>query len=460
MAQTLTVLHSFGSAPGPSFTNADGADVNTGLIFSGSTLYGVADQGGSSGYGTLFKVNTNGTGFTNLHSFAGGPEGSSPEGDLILSGNTLYGTADNGGNFGGGVIFAIGTNGTGLTNIHNFSALSGFSPFTNSDGAVPTAGLLLSGTTLYGTAKRGGSSGNGTVFRVNTDGTGFTNLHNFTGTDGSEAVKRLVLSGNALYGSAELGGSMGSGTLFRLKTDGTGFTNLYAFSAKHTNSSGIFTNSDGANPAGLILSGNTLYGTAVGGGASGIGTIFAINTNGSGFTNLHDFDGYGFDGAFPQSLVQSGNSLYGVASGGLSGAVTFFGTLFAIQADGSGFDVLYYFSPTGPISSYGNGKGPDSPMIIAGNNLYGTTYSGGSGGSGTVFSLLLQPQLNIACSGTNAILSWPAYYNGYTLQSATNLSPVSSSNWSNVNNGPSVIKGHYTVTNAILGSPKFYRLIQ
>ena len=52
---------------------------------------------------------------------------------------------------------------------------------TNSDGAYPHAGLILSGNTLYGTAYGGGSSGNGTVFAVNTDGTGFTNLYSFTG---------------------------------------------------------------------------------------------------------------------------------------------------------------------------------------------------------------------------------------------------------------------------------------
>src|SRR2546423_13879712 len=51
--------------------------------------------------------------------------------------------------------------------------------FVNSDGAEPK-GLFLSGNTLYGTAWSGGSSGNGTVFKVKTDGTGFTTLHSFT----------------------------------------------------------------------------------------------------------------------------------------------------------------------------------------------------------------------------------------------------------------------------------------
>jgi len=46
------------------------------------------------------------------------------------------------------------------------------------DGASLSAGIILSGNTLYGMTS-GGSSSNGTVFKVNTDGTGFTNLRKF-----------------------------------------------------------------------------------------------------------------------------------------------------------------------------------------------------------------------------------------------------------------------------------------
>src|ERR1035437_9405074 len=116
----------------------------------------------------------------------------------------------------------------------------------------------------------------------------FTNLHNFTGFDGAEPHAGLILSGNTLYGTAQLGGSAGRGTVFAVNTNGTGFTNLYNFTATSTDSSGVETNSDGANPdAGLILSGNTLYGTASVGGSLGSGTVFAVSTNGTGFTNLH-----------------------------------------------------------------------------------------------------------------------------------------------------------------------------
>src|ERR1035437_2624021 len=89
--------------------------------------------------------------FTNLHSFTGS-DGVNPYAGLILSGNTLYGTAYQGGSSGAGTVFAVSTDGMGFTNLHSFAGYS-------SDGAYPLAGLILSGNTLYGTTFNGGSSG-------------------------------------------------------------------------------------------------------------------------------------------------------------------------------------------------------------------------------------------------------------------------------------------------------------
>src|SRR5206468_1882992 len=130
------------------------------------------------GIGTVFAVNTDGTGFTNLHSFGTGSLGGEPYAGVILSGDTLYGTTE----FLSGTVFAINKNGTGFTTLHNFARAVSYTNefggmfFTNTDGASPVGSLILSGNTLYGTASRGSSSGNGTVFAINTDGTGFTNL--------------------------------------------------------------------------------------------------------------------------------------------------------------------------------------------------------------------------------------------------------------------------------------------
>src|SRR5260221_402881 len=197
--------------------------------------------------------------FTNLYSFTGGSDGGVPYAGLILSGNTLYGTTAVGGSSSNGTVFAVNTDGSGFTNLYSFTG--------GNDGGAPTAGLILSGNTLYGTTTAGGSSGNGTVFAVNTDGSGFTNLYRFTGgNDGRAPAAGLILSGNILYGTTTAGGSSGKGTVFAVNTDGSGFTNLYRFTGG---------NDGGAPNAGLILSSNTLYGTTAVGGSLGNGTVFS-----------------------------------------------------------------------------------------------------------------------------------------------------------------------------------------
>src|SRR5262249_43929932 len=117
----------------------------------------------------------------------------------------------------------------------------------NTEGAFPAAGLVLCGNTLYGTAQAGGNWGNGTVFAINTDGTGFTALHSLYGAEGMIPYGELVGSSNKLYGTATAGGSADAGTIFKLNTDGTGFAPVYNFTADPGS-----TNSDGAEPyAGL-----------------------------------------------------------------------------------------------------------------------------------------------------------------------------------------------------------------
>src|SRR5262245_8140964 len=220
-----------------------------------------------------------------------------------------------------------------FTTLHSFTERSGFPYFTNTDGGVPHAGLITgsSGNTLYGTAQYGGSSGGGTVFAGSTDGTGFMALNSFTGvspheypvgtnTDGANPMGALLLSGSTLYGTASYGGASGAGTLFKVSTDGTGYMVLHSFGAgsrPRISISDWYSSpaSDGALPqAGLVLSGNTLYGTAPAGGSSGAGTVFKINTEGTGYAILHHFTS---DGGYPVGgLILSGNTLYGTAAGG------------------------------------------------------------------------------------------------------------------------------------------------
>src|SRR6266566_535349 len=262
-AQTLTPLHSF--------SGNDGAGLN-GLILSGNTLYGATAGSTTFGQGTVFAVRADGSGFSTLYAFSGN-DGAWPNG-LILSSNSLYGTTYTGGDSAAGTVFTLNTDGTGFTRLYSFSAGtwdSSGSAYVNSDGAFPSGGLVLSSNTLYGTTGFGGTSGEGTVFGVNTDGTGFRTLHSFPSIHSVAIPSVWVLLNNALYGTTISGPVYEAGTVFALNTNGTGFTTLYSFTALNNG-----TNSDGAGPSGLVLSGNSLYGTAGVGGNVGGGTIFSI----------------------------------------------------------------------------------------------------------------------------------------------------------------------------------------
>jgi uncharacterized repeat protein (TIGR03803 family) len=329
--------------------------------------------------------------FTTLHQSDNyNAEGSNPHAGLVLSGNVLYGTSKHEGNFRYGVVFAVGIDGNGLTNLHNFIGFP-------TEGGLPESELTISGNILLGTSGEG-TTGGGTVFKVNTDGTAFQTLHTFSGTDGGAPLAGLVLSGDSLYGTALYRGSSGNGTVYALSADGTGFRNLHTFEQAigsgpyYTNSEGIFPKSE------LVLSSNTLYGTAYGGGSSGVGTVFCLNTNGTGFEVLHDFSGL-------------------------------------------------------------DGENPDAGVLLSGNTLHGTTAFGGIA-HGTVFGISVAPQLSIVPSGTNAVLTWPTNeagfdYSGYVLESATNLgSPTRNP----VSPRPLVVDGWNTVTNAVSDAQQFFRV--
>jgi uncharacterized repeat protein (TIGR03803 family) len=475
-----------------------------GLIQSSETFYGTAEDRIGFDGGMVFKFNSDGTDFTTLHTFSrvsGGPDpvpytnsdGAYPSG-LIVFNNRLYGSTEGGGSSGNGTLFSLDTDGTGFSKLHSFTATrtnsSGFS--TNSDGAFPSAGLLLSGNTLYGMASGGGTSGHGTVFTVNTDGTAFRVLHSFTefisytNSDGGIIYSNsdgafpstLIVSSNSLYGTTWSGGGSGGGTVFKVNTDGTGFTNLHSFTAGNTNL-------DGAHPAGLVLSGTILYGTAQYGGTAGNGTVFSVKTDVSGFTILHSFtaqipsfiNSFGDmvytngDGAGPTAgLVLSANTLYGTTSSGGRGAG---GTVFSVKTDGTDFTILHSFgyyggAPQAGVVSEDDGANPQAGVILVGNTLYGTTKFGGAGadgaGAGTLFSISLSPQLTatLTPSGTNVLLSWPTGYagfdySGYTLESTTDLG---SPNWTTNPQAPVAVNGLKSVSVPAKGTRQFFRLRQ
>ena len=474
-AQTYTPLYSFTNSP-------DGAYPQGDLVLSGNTLYGTTSQGGilnsnnGLGNGTVFAININGSGYTNLYLFGStNNDGFGSDNGLFLSGNTLYGTTYGGGVNGNGTVFSLHTNGSNYVILHNFSPtvldnVTGH--YTNSDGATPQEeGVILSGSTLYGTAQTGGTNGSGTVFAMSTGGSNYITLHNFgpwnydtsnqnqvTNSAGASPESTLLLSGNTLYGTTTVGGTNGNGTVFAMSTGGSNFMTLHVFGAWGLNTNlNSFTNNDGAYPqgAGLILSGNTLYGTTCEGGPDAIGitqggTIFSLSTNGTNFKVLYAFSG-DTNGSFPLcGLTLSGNTLFGTTVGGA------YGTVFSLNTSGSNHTVLHPFKGTPDV-------GDPQGLMLSGNTLYGTGVDGGTNDDGMVFSLTVvlpsvPPQLAIFPSGTNVILAWPTNAAGFTLESATNLAPPVV--WITNTPAPVIVGTNNAVTNGISGTRKFYRLSQ
>jgi uncharacterized repeat protein (TIGR03803 family) len=367
-AQTLTTLYTFNHS-------GDGTQPFASLILANGTLYGTTLYGGAWGYGTVFGVPTTvSPGFVQpLYSFTGGSDEANPYGRLVLSADTLYGTTRNNAS-GYGTVFAVPIAGSAtlLAPLHSFDG---------SDGAAPYDTLILSGSTLYGTAYAGGTYDAGTVFSVMTDGSLFTTLWNFSFvSEGLDPEGGLILSGTTLYGTTDFGGAPSYGTVFSINTDGSGFTSLHSFNG-----------SDGAHPFNsliLSLSGTTLYGTTQNGGSSatstfpGYGTVFSINTDGSGFTTLYNFTGDG-DGAYPfDTLVLSGSTLYGTTEVGGAGG---FGTVFAVPTTATPSGTV--LPPLHIFTGGSDGSDPFGGLVLSGTTLYGTT----AGAGGTVFSLSLTP---------------------------------------------------------------------
>lgn len=197
-----------------------------------------------------------------------------------MSGETLYGTASAGGAGGNGVVFFIGTNGANFTTVYSFTPMDTLTA-TNADGAIPYGGLVVTNGTLYGTTFAGGSGGRGTIFSLQTNGSDFTVLHHFTAsdpvtrtnTDGASPSAGLILSSNVLCGTASAGGAGAAGTVFSLNLGSQLFSTLHSFAAVASNG----TNTDGAFPVAPVLRvGDSLYGTTFSGGPGTVGTVFSI----------------------------------------------------------------------------------------------------------------------------------------------------------------------------------------
>jgi uncharacterized repeat protein (TIGR03803 family) len=304
-----------------------------------------------------------------------------------------------------------------------FSVLHNFSSGAN--GSNPFAGLVFNsaGTTLYGSTGAGGTgdcsysglTGCGTFFSLKmTNGNWtFDPLYSFQGgsNDGEFPARPVTVGSNGTVYGATLGGGDGScsfdgdsacGFVYNLGPSPTPPRTPLQHWTKRLPDPYHFTGeSDGGVPFTTVIfdSSGNIYGTTAYGGSvntscpNGCGTVFKLTPTGGGnYTEsvIYPFQGVGAsDGALPLDglIFDTAGNLYGTtAAGGSSSACSGSGCgiVFKLSPSGSGWTetILYIFQGSS------DGANPNSGVIIdSAQYLYGNTWTGGSGGGGTVWRL-------------------------------------------------------------------------
>lgn len=331
------------------------------LYSDGTFLYGMTVYGGTNDSGTIFKIMPDGSNYTKLLDFTGIANGSNPNGSLISDGIYLYGMTENGGTSNEGTVFKIMPDGSGYVKLLDFSGVT--------TGTMPNGTLVSDGIFLYGMASSGGTNSMGTIFKIKPDGSAFSKLLDFSGTlDGSNPGS-LFFDGTYLYGMTFWGGTNGEGVIFKILPTGSGYTKLLDFSGTVS----------GANPTrALISDGTFLYGITSWGGTNNLGVVFKIMPDGSGYFKLLDFSGTP-NGSTPAcALIFDGTFLYGLTG---TGGMNDLGTVFMIKPDGTGYTNIFEFA--GAFS----GQYPYGSLVSDGTFLYGMTSGGGINDFGVIFKL-------------------------------------------------------------------------
>ncbi|MGA2904296.1 MAG: choice-of-anchor tandem repeat GloVer-containing protein [Candidatus Korobacteraceae bacterium] len=375
-AQTFSVLHNFSGG-------GDGAYPYAGVIVGPSgVLYGTAFEGGTHGYGTVFRLSLVESGWilSPLYEFTGGSDGGFPYGGLVIGPNgALYGTTTDGGTDYSGIVFQLRPSPAVCKAILCYWNETVLHTFTgNPDGYEPFSENLIfdQAGNIYGTTSGGGMYLYGTAFELTPSGTGYTEsiLHSFgSGTDGENPDSGVVLdtAGNVyettFYGGTEEGGcgGYGCGTVYQLIPSNGGWLENVLVN---------FNGANGDNPSGNLIidaSGN-LYGITSNYQSNGYGVVFKLTPSGGQFTYsaLYTFnspcESYG------GVAIDAVGHFFGVC---VDGGAHQDGWIFELTNCSQTCTLvdLHDFSGSDGASPYGG------PVLDANGNLYGTTYYGGTG---------------------------------------------------------------------------------
>ena len=293
------------------------------LGFDGN-LYGAAETGGPARKGTVFKISAGVT--TVLHTFTDGADGAFPFAPPIQAPD--------------GNIYGVTSSGTNPGKAYKITPSGTFSVIATLPYATQAPLILGADGKLYGTTPYGGTSSRGTFFQMTTAGK-VKVIYNF----GSDSVVPigpvLQASDGKFYGTTWGGGTGGQGIVYQLTTGGV-YKVLHNFQSA----------TDGAASTSGLVQGSDkfLYGVASAGGANGFGTLFKINTTGTTFAVLHNFDKSNGATPFATPTLHTNGKIYGVTQTGGSKNSTY-----------------------GDIYSFDNGLKPFASLVVIWSGKVGTS---------------------------------------------------------------------------------------
>ncbi len=327
-----------------------------------SSIWATTLWGGAYNGGTIFSMNSNGTGFNTEFSFQP-PDGYTPFGNLLQASNgKLYGTCYNGGSFASCTIFKYDPVTGNYIDVYDFDIIH---------GDFPLSGVLEAPNgKLYGAASSGGAHYNGVIYSLDLATDVYTDEYDLQSGTGGHPVGCPLLVGNTLYGLNEWGGVYSKGVIYSFNILTNTYTNLFDF--------------DGALGAygkgSLVLHPNgKLYGMTSEGGVNDLGVIFSYDPATDIYTKLLDFDGT--NGSNPEGslLLSPSGAFYGMTK---TGGTANNGVLFSFSVSNNSLTVWHHFNGS-------DGSGPIGDLAIADNKLCGTTRFGGSGNVGVIFNYSL-----------------------------------------------------------------------
>ena len=291
--------------------------------------------------------------FASLHSFAG-PDGRLPSSSLTALGTRLFGAANGGGDNGTGVVFRYDTIGGQYVELHHFE------PYPPSDG-LSASQLTSVGSTLYATTPYGGISDGGTLISIDAEGGGFKKHLDFSVASGigNQPNGPLAHVGTSLYGVTRNIEGQVRGSIFKWDMRDGELTTVHTFGGR------------GNSPVGSFVQvGSLLYGASYTGGQFGSGYLYTFDPSSGHVENIFSLQNEPWISYLNGNLLLAGSSIYGTAG--------FNGALYRLDVTTHEVTILHRFTGM-------DGKEPSGSMVFHESSIYGTTWSGGEFGKGTIF---------------------------------------------------------------------------